>query len=392
MWLSRKFEALFASAGITVNGNHPGDISVRDSRLYREVLLHGSLGLGEAYMRGWWDCERLDVFFCKILRSGLEHSWPNLGFLWHTFRNRFGESASKVQTFHLGEVHYSLGNDLFAAMLDPRMVYSCGYWKEADNLDRAQENKLRLTCDRLKLEPGMTLLDVGCGFGSLLKYAAEHYGVRGVGITVSEEQAKLARELCADLPVEIRLQDYRELKGSFDRVVSVGMFEHVGPKSYGLFMQAVKRCLARDGCFLLHTIGKPRPGPTDPWIKKYIFPSGWIPTASEIRRAMDGLFEEHLWDSFGGYYDPTLMAWYQNFTKAWPKLEGHYEQLMGGTFRRLWEYYLLSCAGAFRVGEMDVCLAGGDDPRLACSLERPRFFGCSALFLRQFEKWCIVYN
>jgi cyclopropane-fatty-acyl-phospholipid synthase len=230
-------------------------------------------------------------------------------------------------------------------MLDRRMVYTCAYWNGATTLDEAQENKLDLVCRKLGLSPGMRVLDIGCGWGAFGKFAAERYGAQTVGITVSREQVELGRELCRGLPVTFELQDYRDLQGRFDRVVSLGMFEHVGEKNYRTFMQTVRRALADDGLFLLHTIGSPRTvHATDPWIGRYIFPNSLIPSAEQISRAFDGLFVLEDWHSFGADYDKTLMAWWHNFDELWPTLRDRY----GDRFYRRWRYYLLTCAGSFR--------------------------------------------
>jgi cyclopropane-fatty-acyl-phospholipid synthase len=250
----------------------------------------------------------------------------------------------------VGERHYDIGNSFFQAMLGKRMVYSCGYWREAADLDSAQAAKLDLICRKLDLRPGMRVLDIGCGWGEALKFAAERHGVHGVGVTVSEEQAQFARELCAGLPVEIRVQDYREVgKGDggerFDRIWSIGMFEHVGVKNYRAYFETVRRCLAADGLTLLHTIGgNLSTNHTDPWIAKYIFPNSMIPSAQQLAAASEGLFVIEDWHNFGADYDRTLMAWRANFDAAWPSLRERY----GERFQRMWRFYLAASAATFR--------------------------------------------
>ncbi|MDH7528362.1 MAG: cyclopropane fatty acyl phospholipid synthase, partial [Ignavibacteria bacterium] len=230
-------------------------------------------------------------------------------------------------------------------MLDKRMNYSCAYWKDATNLDEAQENKLELICKKLYLKPGMRVLDIGCGWGAFAKYAAEKYGVEVVGITVSKEQLKLAKELCDGLPVEIRLQDYREVNEKFDRIVSIGMFEHVGYKNYREYFKIAAKNLKDDGIFLLHTIGSNiSTKSTDAWTHKYIFPNGMLPSLAQISKTVENLFVIEDVHNFGADYDKTLMAWYNNFKNNWHKLKDKY----GERFYRMWEYFLLSCAGAFR--------------------------------------------
>lgn len=225
------------------------------------------------------------------------------------------------------------------------MIYSCGYWNNAKNLDQAQEAKLDLVCQKLQLEPGMKVLDIGCGWGGSAKYLTENYDVQVIGITVSRQQADFARELCKGLPVEIRLQDYRDMKGCFDRVFSIGMLEHVGVKNYRTYMEMVHRMLPNDGLFLLHTIGSNiAVNNVDRWIDHYIFPNSMLPAVSQIAKAYEGLFVLEDWHSFGSDYDRTLLSWNSNFESAWSKLQHHYSE----RFRRMWNYYLLSSAGAFR--------------------------------------------
>jgi cyclopropane-fatty-acyl-phospholipid synthase len=230
-------------------------------------------------------------------------------------------------------------------MLDTRMVYSCGYWREARTLEAAQEAKLDLICRKLGLKEGDRLLDIGCGWGGLAKFAAERYGATVVGLTVSKEQAALARERCKGLPIEIRVQDYRTLSERFDHIASVGMFEHVGVKNYRTYFEVARRCLKEEGLFLLHTIGGNRSvRSVEPWIGKYIFPGGMLPSVAQIGAGIERLFVMEDWHNFGSYYDTTLLAWWHNFDAAWPALRAKY----GERFYRMWKYYLLICAGTFR--------------------------------------------
>lgn len=337
---------LLAEADIEINGDRPWDLQVHNPDLYPSILSGGSLALGESYIDGWWDCEALDEFFCRVLRSGVrEKASRSWRFFWNVVKARVLNLQSRSRAYNIGEAHYDKGNDLYRAMLDRRMVYSCAYWKEADTLDEAQEAKLDLICRKIGLEPGQRVLDIGCGWGSFVQYAAEAYGAEAVGITVSKEQVRLGRERCEGLPVEIRYEDYRDLDETFDHVVSVGMFEHVGPKNYRTYMEVVKRCLKPDGLFLLHTIGAPSTArAVDPWIDKYIFPGGFIPSVTQIAEAAEGLFVHEDWHNFGADYDPTLMAWHENFERHWDALEEDYDE----RFRRMWNYYLLMCAGSFR--------------------------------------------
>jgi cyclopropane-fatty-acyl-phospholipid synthase len=340
--------ALLARADIRLNGDRPWDIQVHRSRLYRRVLTGWSLGLGESYMDGDWDCEQLDGMFTRLMRHNLEQRALGLS------RLRLGlallaasltNPQREERAFVVAERHYDLGNDLYERMLDSRMIYSCAYWARAGTLEQAQADKLEMICRKLELRPGMTLLDIGCGWGGLAEHAARHHGARVTGITVSREQQALAQQRCAGLPVEISLIDYRQLEGRFDRIVSVGMFEHVGPKNHAVYFDTARRLLADDGLFLLHTIGIDQPAThTDPWIEKYIFPGGKLPAPGELACAVQRDFVIEDWHNFGPDYDRTLMAWYENFEATWPALRERY----GERFRRMWHYYLLSCAGFFR--------------------------------------------
>ncbi len=342
------FRELTAEAGISINGDAPWDIQVFDDDVYRLVLTKGSLGFGEAYMDGMWECDRLDQLFHRLLSSHAEEkidNWSRLRLLGEILRHSLFNLQSSQRAFQVGEQHYDIGNDVFEAMLDPSMSYSCGYWHNAAGLADAQQKKLDMICRKLELQPGERLLEIGCGWGGLAHFAAQHYGVEVVGITVSKEQQKLARKRCAGLPVSIELMDYRDLSKKFDKVVSVGMFEHVGPKNYAAYFDTVHRALKDDGLFLLHTIGSAVTSPkTDAWIDKYIFPNGKLPSAREITSVLERRFLIEDWHNFGPDYDRTLMAWWDNFELAWPGLQEKY----GERFYRMWKYYLMSCAGFFR--------------------------------------------
>lgn len=310
------------------------------------MLREGSLGLGDSYVEGWWDAESVDGTVHRILMGGLQERAvrsPRVVAIALGARllnlQRLGRASRHARS------HYERGLDLYRAMLDRRMVYSCGYWRDAETLDEAQEAKLELVCRKVGLRPGATLLDIGCGWGSLARYAAERHGATVTGITVSPQQAEVAREACRGLTVDIQLRDYREVEGRFDAVVSIGMFEHVGPKNYRTYMEVVERCLAPGGVSLLHTIaGNRRTRHIDPWLHERIFPGSNLPTAGEIADASEGLFVVEDLHNFGPDYDRTLMAWYANFEAAWPELKHRYPE----EFRRLWRYYLLASAASFR--------------------------------------------
>jgi len=340
-----RLEPLLAAAGIALDGPNPWDIRVHDERFFGRVLKKRSLGLGESYTDGWWDCERLDDLVFRAIRAGL-HLEMRRPALPRRLKSALTNPGRRAKAFEIGERHYDIGNDLYERMLDGRMTYSCGLWhRGARTLDEAQEVKLDLICRKLRLAPGMRLLDVGCGWGSLVIFAAERYGVSAVGITVSKEQVELARLRARGLPVEIRLQDYRALDERFDAVASVGMLEHVGARNYGTFLDVVRRCLKDDGLFLLHTIGSSTSETTiEPWVEKYVFPNSLIPSIRQIAAAAEERFVVEDWQNFGADYDPTLMAWFANFTSRWNEIAARY----GERFRRLWTYYLLTSAGGFR--------------------------------------------
>ena len=282
-------------------GRGPGTCRCATRIFYARVLAQGSLGLGESYMDGWWDAPALDGLLTRLLQARLEQRVHGAGELWDALRARVLNLQSRRRGREVGERHYDLGNDLYAAMLGRRLVYSCGYWTQADgrvlaDLDAAQEAKLDLVCRKLRLRPGMRVLDIGCGWGEALKFAAERYGVSGVGVTISRQQADYAQALCAGLPVEIRLQDYRDIDGSYDAVFSIGMFEHVGVKNYRAYFELAHRCLPPGGLFLLHTIGSRRSvDHTDPWIARYIFPNSMLPSAAQIAQAVEELFVVEDW-------------------------------------------------------------------------------------------------
>ena len=342
---AQRVERLLAEADVRIGGDRPWDIQVHDPRTYARMLGQGSLGLGEGYMDGDWDAESLDGFLFHVLNARLDERVHGTGEIRDALFARLFNPQTRRRSREVGERHYDLGNDLYQAMLGARLVYSCGYWRQADNLDDAQAAKLDLVCRKLQLKPGMRVLDIGCGWGEALKFAAERYGISGVGVTISKEQAEYARELCKGLPIEIRLQDYRDLHEPFDAAFSLGMFEHVGVKNYRTYFETARRVLPEHGLFLLHTIGTNRSvNHTDPWIGKYIFPNSMLPSAAQIAQASEGLFVLEDWHSFGTDYDRTLQAWRTNVERAWPNLDARYDE----RFRRMWRFYLAASMATFR--------------------------------------------
>jgi len=343
------FEELLSFAGVSIGGSRPWDMHVNDPGLFDRVVAKGSLALGEGYMEGQWECDSLDGLFHRVLSARLdERVGKSFRELWMLIRSLATNAQKGRRAYKVGEYHYDIGNDFYMGMLDVRLAYSCGYWSDAESLDASQEAKLDLICRKIDLKPGDKVLDIGCGWGSFAGYAAEHYGAKLVGITVSAEQAKYANERYKELPVEVRLQDYRHLAERFDHIVSVGMFEHVGHKNYRTYMELAERCLNDEGNFLLHTIGRNVSSKSvDPWIEKYIFPNSQLPSPAQITAAVEGLFSIRDWHSFGRDYDPTLMAWHKNFEWNWDDIKGGLDQ----RFKRMWRYYLLSCAGSFRADD-----------------------------------------
>jgi len=341
----RKLRHMLSRAGITVGGSKPWDIRVHNKEFYKRVLTESHLGIGESYMDNWWDCDALDQFFYRVLRAQLDKSVSQLTRMLSNLVGLCLNLQKPSRAFTVGEQHYNIGNDLYEGMLDKHMLYSCAYWNGANTLDEAQENKLRLIFNKLQLKPGMHLLDIGCGWGGAARFAAMHYGVKVTGVTISTEQKKKADELCRGLPVTIQLKDYREIRGVYDRIYSIGMFEHVGVKNYASFFDVTRNSLKNDGLFLLHTIGSNRSSRnTDAWTHKYIFPNSMLPSPRQVTEASEQRHIIEDWHSFGNEYSRTLMAWHSNFEQHWPELRHRYDE----RFYRMWRYYLLSAAGSFR--------------------------------------------
>jgi len=338
--------SILSDCGIQVNGSAPWDIQVHNPKFYERVLADRNLGLGESYMDGWWDCPRLDLFFHRLLASDAESKVKrNPRYLVRFVPAYLFNLQSRARSRIIAERHYDLGNDLFFSFLDPYKQYSCAYFQDTDDLTQAQEKKLDLIRRKLNLESTDHLLDIGCGWGGLARYMAREVGCTVTGVNISTQQLQYASHWCRGLPVRFFDCDYRAITGIYDKIVSVGMFEHVGVKNYRTFMKVVHRSLKDDGIFLLHTIGNNvSQFACDPWINRYIFPNGMLPSIAQVARAAEGLFVIEDWHNMAPHYDKTLMAWHANFQRAWPGLQNKYD----GRFKRMWEYYLLSCAGAFR--------------------------------------------
>lgn len=346
-------EEILAQADVKINGDRPWDIQVNDERFYNRILKEGSLGLGESYMDEWWDCEALDECIFHILRADLEKKIkPSWEARWDILKAKlFNMQARGNRSSKVIDEHYELGDDLYEYMLGDTLAYTCAYWKNAKTIDESQRAKFDLIAKKMGLKPGMSVLDIGCGWGGFAKHVAEKYKVSVVAVNLSEKQVAYARKQCEGLPVDVRVQDYRDVEGTFDRIISIGLMEHVGVKNYRGFMQLVNRCLKDDGLALIHTIGRDTSAMTlDPWINRYIFPNGQLPSIPQLSRAMEGLFVVEDWHNLSVNYDATLMAWFHNFDMHWEKIKSAYPD----PFYRMWKYYLLSCAGGFRSRTMQL--------------------------------------
>lgn len=359
--LPAPLQAVLHAADVQLDGEQAWDLRVSTPAARRAlidaVLSRGSLGLGDAYVDGLWECEALDQLFTRLLLAQADRrlgQGDRLSAALRPLRDQLFNLQSLRRSTTVARRHYDIHPEVYAVMLDPWWQYSCGYWEQATSLDQAQEHKLRLICDKLDLRPGLRLLDIGCGWGGLAAYAALHHGVEVVGITLSAEQLRLARSHWGDLPLRFELCDYRQLDQlacePFDRVVSVGMYEHVGPRNARAFFAAVRQALRDDGLFLLHTIGyRCCSLHSDPWIDAHVFRHGRLPAPAELTAALerDWLIED--WHAFGPDYDRTLMAWHANVEAAWPGLAPALGNAAAAErFRRFWRYYLLCCAGFFR--------------------------------------------
>jgi cyclopropane-fatty-acyl-phospholipid synthase len=349
--LRKKCEDILRLADINLSGDRPWDLEIYNNKFFDRIFSEGSLALGEGYMDGWWDAHSVDQFICKLLSSDVEEKINPYKILALSLQAKLTNLQNLRRAMQVAENHYNLGNRVFEIMLDSRMTYTCGYWKNANDLETAQAHKLDLVCKKLHLQEDQHILDIGCGWGSFAKFAAENYGARVTGVTISSEQVNYARDNCKKLPVEILIKDYRLIEGKFDHIVSLGMFEHVGSKNYRTFFQHANKCLKDDGLFLLHTIGGLASNVTpDPWVHKYIFPNGQIPSLTEISAAAEKLFLVEDVHNFGAYYDKTLMAWFDRFDAGWDELKVDFDN----RFYRMWKFYLQACAGAFRARDLQL--------------------------------------
>lgn len=336
---------LLAEAGVTVNGPNPWDIQIKNPQLWDRIFAYGSLGLGEAYMDGWWEAEDLAEFFNRVVGANIGKKLrvtPNL--VWQHFQARYLNMQTITRSQRVAKMHYN-ETDAYKATLDRRMVGSCAYFNDTDDLDIAQEKKLDMICRKVQLKPSERVLDIGCGWGGFMGFAAEKYGADCVGVTVSPDQAAYARARYEGLKVDFQVKDYRLFEGKVDKIVSMGMFEHVGYRNFRAYFEVARRAIAEDGLFMLHTIGSPVTTTTiEPWIEKYIFPGGVLPSLKQVGEAIEGLFSVIDLHNIGPHYDKTLVAWWENFRAKWPEPKTEEDW----RFYRMWKYYLLCCAGGFR--------------------------------------------
>lgn len=337
----------FSKADVHIGGARPWDVTVHDERFYQRIVGHGSLGLGESYMEGWWDCEKIDICVEKLLRAHVyERTSLMLLFFW--LKSKLFNLQSMHGSRKVIEQHYDLSNDLYMSFLDPYNQYTCGYFKDTDDLNVAQIQKMDLICRKLHIEKSDKVLDIGCGWGGFAKYAAETYGCSVTGLTLSKEQGEYAKSYTHNLPVDIQVVDYREWRktgNTYDKIVVVGMIEHVGYKNYIEFFRIVDELLSEDGLFLLHSIGQNITSTHgNAWSDKYIFPNGMVPSIAQLGRVAEKNFVMEDWHNFGPYYVQTLSAWDENFKKNWPTIKDGYSEV----FYRMFRYYFMSFAGGFR--------------------------------------------
>jgi cyclopropane-fatty-acyl-phospholipid synthase len=338
---------------------------IRDPRTFDRVLTFGALGFCEAYMDGWWDeennnlVELIGLFYRNRVYSKAAQKLT-VPLVLKVISQRLATVPTLIQNSRKNvQYHYDLGNDFYQKFLDPTLTYSCGYQRHpSDSLEQMQLQKYELTCRKLALKPGETWVDIGCGWGGMLTYAAERYGISGTGITLSLEQAKLAKERIAQRGLSDRISiviaDYREFQGQFDKFISIGMFEHVGKGNFGTFMAKAKELLKPGGIGVLHTITTESSERNGAWVDKYIFPGGYAPQFHELAQAMLSvrLTIAHC-ENLKPHYAETLKRWKDNFVENRDQvftLSPAYDE----RFLRMWYLYLQSFEASFRYGALQV--------------------------------------
>lgn len=342
------------------HGDPTALVNLRDASVLRRIMINPRLILGEAYMDHDWepdngDLRRVLEVALRMLSAADDGSGVSRSL--QIFRNKILELNNPLRARRNIHQHYDLDYALYSRFLDRDMHYSCAYFRDPDmTLEDAQQEKCAHIARKLNLQGGERILDIGCGWGGMAMFLAEHYDAKVVGITLSEEQARVARARAAErglqAKVEIRLEDYRKTAGRFDAVVSIGMFEHVGRPQYGTYFRRVRELLAEGGTALIHSIGRSTPpGGTNPWIQKYIFPGGYIPAASEMLAAIE---RNHLiltdLEVLRIHYARTLNSWGQRFAASRDDIASR----MGERFCRMWEFYLHASEMSFYWGDLVV--------------------------------------
>jgi cyclopropane-fatty-acyl-phospholipid synthase len=354
----RIITGVLEQADIRVGGDRPWDLRIHHDRFFPRAM-RGSLGVGESYMDGDWDAGSLIEFFRKTMDAGLQmHPLLRINRVAKEVHARFRNLQTRRRSRAVAEEHYDLDHRMYAQFLGPWNQYTCCFFDGTDDLEEAELCKLEMICDKLEIESGDRVLDIGCGWGGFAKYAASTRGCSVVGISLSDEQIEYARDYTEGLPVEIHRMDYRDLPesplGTFDKVLICGMIEHVGYRNYRQLMKVVHTVLAQDGLFLLHTIGnRHNTAVVEPWIEKYIFRNSMAPSMQQLTRAAADLFVIEDWENYGHYYVPTLQAWHDNFNRNWDRiraLDG--PRPFDERFRRMWNFYLMSSRAAFEVEDL----------------------------------------
>jgi len=354
----RIITGVLEQADIRVGGDRPWDLRIHHDRFFPRAM-RGTLGVGESYMDGDWDAGSLIEFFRKTMDAGLQmHPLLRINRVAKEVHARFRNLQTRRRSRAVAEEHYDLDHRMYAQFLGPWNQYTCCFFDGTDDLEEAELCKLEMICDKLEIESGDRVLDIGCGWGGFAKYAASTRGCSVVGISLSDEQIEYARDYTEGLPVEIHRMDYRDLPesplGTFDKVLICGMIEHVGYRNYRQLMKVVHTVLAQDGLFLLHTIGnRHNTAVVEPWIEKYIFRNSMAPSMQQLTRAAADLFVIEDWENYGHYYVPTLQAWHDNFNRNWDRiraLDG--PRPFDERFRRMWNFYLMSSRAAFEVEDL----------------------------------------
>lgn len=340
---------LLSRAGVGVDGRQPWDLRVLDDRFYGRVAAQASLGFGDSYVDGWWECPRIDELIHRLLSHDLEAELgTDLGVRLQLLKAKLWNLQAPSRSPAVA-AHYDLGNEFFERVLGKTVMYSCAYWRRAGDLDAAQLAKIELVANKLDVVAGDHVVDLGCGWGALAEHLATTRGCRVTAVTISPAQASYVRRRCAGLPVDVIEADYRDPRvvaaGPYDKIACVGMMEHVGRKNYRSFLALCARLVKRDGLCLVHTIGTSvTTDVTDPWIERRIFPGSVLPSVVDVARAAEGQLTLEDWHSLGADYDRTLLAWHDNFAAY----AASGELRRGERFERTWRYYLLSFAGCFR--------------------------------------------